>query len=255
MVSPAWGTNAQEVIVSIEASLWHVKFLSNSRTALIVGTTGLIGGHCLTALLNDPAYSKVISVTRRELKVSHAKLISVCADFDQISALSHRAEFQNSEIDDVFCCLGTTIKAAGSKEAFYKVDYTYSLEFAKLAHHLHAKRFLVVSSLGADRSSKIFYSKVKGELEQALRGVGFESLKIFQPSLLLGERAQVRMGETIAQKVLPPLSFLFLGPLKKYAAIRATDVARAMLTIAKRDTSGIEVFQSDQIQDLVSVLS
>ena len=217
--------------------------MGKTRTALLAGATGLIGSHCLKLLLDDPAYSKVTIIARKKIELNHPKLVAVCINFDQLDELSAKID----PVDDAFCCLGTTLKAAGSKEAFHLVDYTYCLEYAKLALKLQAKQFLLVSSLGADSRSGVFYSRVKGELEDALKVLSFGALKIFQPSLLLGARTEVRAGEAIAQKILPALSPLFRGPLRKYKAIEGSDVAAAMVAVAKKDVPGSETFQSDRI--------
>lgn len=217
----------------------------NARKALLLGASGLIGGHCLTLLLQDDAYQEVIAFVRKPLAQTHPKLVQHIVDFDRLS--EHAALFQT---EDVFCCLGTTIKKAGSQAAFRRVDFTYAYEAAQLAVAQGAKHFLLVSSLGADASSSVFYSRVKGEVEIAVTSLPFAAVSIFQPSLLLGARAEFRLGERIAEPVAKALSFLLLGPLKKYRAIEAHTVAAAMVRVAKAAAKGVMVYESDRIQEI-----
>ncbi|MFN7930549.1 MAG: oxidoreductase [Blastocatellia bacterium] len=217
----------------------------NARKALLLGASGLIGGHCLTLLLQDETYQEVLVLVRKPLALTHPKLTQHVVDFDRLS--DHAAVFQ---AEDVFCCLGTTIKKAGSQAAFRKVDFTYAYEAAQLAVAQGIRQFLLVSSLGADANSSVFYSRVKGELEIAVTSLPFQAISIFQPSLLLGERAEFRWGERIAEPVAKALSFLLLGPLRKYRAIEARTVAAAMIRVAKSAVQGVTVYESDRIQKI-----
>ncbi|HEX8474659.1 MAG TPA: oxidoreductase [Pyrinomonadaceae bacterium] len=213
-----------------------------NRSALVVGASGLVGGHCLELLLTDDAYTEVVSLGRRRLTREHAKLKQHVVEFDNLGASKHLAKAQ-----DVFCCLGTTIKQAGTKEAFYKVDFTYAFEVARIASENGAEQFLIVSSLGADPRSSVFYSRVKGETEAAVSRLPFQAVHIFRPSLLIGERAEVRMGEQIAEKASRLLSFAFVGRLSKYRPIEARTVAAAMIRTAKEGRRGVHIIESDRI--------
>lgn len=212
------------------------------RTALIVGASGLVGGHCLALLLDDDAYGEVIALGRRNLPVEHAKLRQHVVDFDNLHSQKHLVR-----ADDVFCCLGTTIKIAGSKEAFRKVDFAYPSETARLAAENGARQFLIVTALGADARSFIFYNRVKGETEAAVSRLPFQSMHIFRPSLLLGERAAPRVGEQIAEKAFKLFSFILAGRLAKYRPIHARTVAASMLRRAKEQRPGIHIVESDLI--------
>ena len=173
-----------------------------SKTALIVGATGLIGQHLTTTLLDSNEYSQVFVLVRRLLPLEHPKLAQVVVNFDALTAADIAG-------DDVFCCLGTTMKVAGSREAFEKVDYHYPLEVATFAQANGAKQFGIVTAMGADASSMIYYNRIKGHVETSLREVGFETLLIFRPSILLGERGEVRLGERIGKifmRLLRPLT-------------------------------------------------
>ena len=215
-------------------------------TAWIAGASGLVGGELLAQLLAAPEYDRVVAVGRRPLEVSHPKLVAMTADFAALDKLS-----VDVRCDDAFCCLGTTIRAAGSREAFRAIDHTAVLAFAWAAQRAGATRFFVVSALGADAASRIFYSRVKGETEDALAVLDFATLGIFRPSLLLGRRAQSRLGERFLAALLWLAEPLMLGRLRKYRGIEATVVARAMMRCSYgRPGQGLLVFNSDEIQDL-----
>jgi uncharacterized protein YbjT (DUF2867 family) len=213
------------------------------KTALLLGGTGLIGRHCLDYLLNDDHYRKVLMLVRRPVPVSHPKLVQQQVDFSQLANC-----LNDTQIDDVYCCLGTTIKKAGSRKAFYEVDFTYPVEMAKLSIANGAKQFLLVSALGANPNSPVFYNRVKGEVEQELGLCGFKGLYIFRPSLLLGKRSERRLAEEYGQKLFRAGSFAFKGPLKKYRPIKGKAVAFAMLAMAKQQKFGNTTVNSRQIQ-------
>ncbi|HVF87991.1 MAG TPA: hypothetical protein VM866_10390, partial [Pyrinomonadaceae bacterium] len=177
-----------------------------TRSALLVGATGLVGGHCLNLLLEDAAYQKVVVLGRRMLPVGHRKLEQHIIDFDQLTDYARLIYGQ-----DVFCCLGTTIKKAGSQEAFRRVDFTYPHEVARVAAGNGAEQMLLVSALGADARSRVFYNRVKGETEEAVSKLPFGGVQIFRPSLLLGERQEVRRGEQIAERAMKLFSFALIG--------------------------------------------
>jgi uncharacterized protein YbjT (DUF2867 family) len=218
------------------------------RTALILGASGLTGGHCLDLLLKDDQYSQVIVLLRKKLDITHPKLEQHIVDFELLQYNEQSCGLLQAQ--DIFCCLGTTIKTAGSQEAFRNVDYNYPLNAAKIAFKNGVENFLLVSSNGADAHSKIFYSRIKGELENALKKIGFKSLLIFRPSLLLGKRSEGRTGEFVGKIIGNVLKPTLVGPLKKYRPIEAEVVARAMITAAKSGFKGVHVFESDEIQKI-----
>lgn len=218
--------------------------MASKRTALLAGGTGLTGGHLLSLLLADSRYTRVHALVRKSGLPSHPRLQETVLDYDHPTALS--------AIDDVFCCLGTTIKKAGSQAAFRKVDFDYVVNLAHLARKSGAKRFLVISSLGANAHSSVFYSRIKGEMENALRDIGFEELHIFQPSLLLGNRHESRLAEragVAASGVIAPFMF---GPMRKYRPVEAQTVATAMLKAAWANRRGNNVYASDRIVELAA---
>lgn len=223
--------------------------MHKTRNALIAGASGLVGSHCLRLLLDSDRYSQVISIGRREVPLIHPKLDQQIVDFDNLKKFR-----SDLAADDVFCCLGTTIKKAGSKENFYKVDHTYVVELAKAAVAKNASQFLVVSAMGADAGSMFFYNKVKGEMEHDVQQLNYKAVHFFRPSLLLGERDEERTGEAFASKIMKPLSGLMVGPLRKYKPIEAEDVAKAMLYAAAANVPGVHIYPSDKIADMANEL-
>jgi uncharacterized protein YbjT (DUF2867 family) len=194
------------------------------RAALLVGATGLVGSFLLRRLTENDAYARVTVWVRRKLDQAHPKIRCEVVNFEQLHD-------RRVEAEDVFCCLGTTIKKAGSQAAFRQVDYDYPVALAIAAAGGGARRLLVVSALGAHPDSRVFYSRVKGEMEIAVKAAGVPTTIFFRPSLLSGPRAEVRRGERIGEaigKVLGPL-------LGKYRPIHADLVAAAMVRTALED--------------------
>ena len=197
----------------------------------------------LRLLLEDPAYARVTVLSRRELPIVHKKLEQRVVSFDRLAQI---ADFPR--VHDVFCCLGTTMKQAGSPEAFRKVDCTYVAELARVAVRHRASQFLVVTAVGADPRSRILYSRVKGEAEEAVRRLQFEAIQVFRPSLLVGARAESRPAERVAGLLSPLVAWVFLGPLARYRPIKAEAVARAMVRVAREAPRGTNVYESEDIR-------
>ncbi len=215
-----------------------------NRKAIILGSTGLVGGHLRDMLLEDENYDQVIAPVRRESPLQQAKLQTPVFDFDNMDGLA------KYPADDVFCCLGTTIKVAGSQEAFYKVDCTYPVEAARVMKAAGARRYYIVTALGSDEKSMVFYNRVKGEVERRVREIDFETLEIFRPSLLQGERSEQRPGESLGNIAAGLIGWTLVGPMRKYRAIQGKVVARAMLRRALTGEKGVRVHESDKIQQL-----
>lgn len=202
--------------------------------AAIIGATGLVGNALLTRIIESEQYSKVLVIGRSEPNlVEHQfgeqKVQFIGCQLDELHELT-----LDEKVDHAFCCLGTTIKQAGSEEAFIQVDKLAVVAFAKLcqAQANPALKFMVVTSLGADAKSTVFYNRIKGEVEQALKALSLPVLNIFQPSLLLGPRTNRRLLEDIGQTIFGGLSFLFIGPLRQYQPIDAKMVAESMYQVA-----------------------
>lgn len=219
---------------------------ARDRSALVLGATGLVGDHCLELLLEDDRYSRVRVLTRRPLTRRHRKLEVFQVDFE---ALEERPEL--FRVDDVFCCLGTTMARAGSEAAFRRVDHDYPVQAAELAVAEGADQFLLVSAIGADPQSSIFYNRVKGEVEVAVKRLPFRAVWVLRPSLLLGEREELRVGEKLASVVSRPLAPIMVGRLRRYRPVEARDVAAAMVRLAELDGTG-GVVESDEIAALAA---
>lgn len=220
---------------------------NEKRTALVTGATGLVGAALVRQLLASNHYERVITVGRRALDLEHEKLQNEVAD---LGLLHEKGDSWSP--DDVFCCLGTTIKKAGSKENFRKVDYTFVMNTARFAEKSGAKRFLVVSAVGANPDSGIFYSRVKGEVERDLRDIGLKEIHIFRPSMLLGDRKEFRLGEKIGGGLMLLAQPFFRGSLAKYHPVSATKVAEAMYKAAQKSKGGIHVYEYPQMIGLVN---
>ena len=206
------------------------------RSALVAGATGLIGRHLLERLLEDPAYTEVRVLSRRDLSLQHARLRVIRTDLQDLSVLGAELGAQ-----DVFCCLGTTLRTAGSRAAFEDVDYRMVVDLARHALAAGTQQFLVISAAGASAMSPSFYSRVKGRMEASVAALGFDAVHILRPSLLLGTRSEKRRGEEIAQQLSPYLSPLCIGPLARYRPIAASDVAETMLGLALRGQPGVHI--------------
>jgi uncharacterized protein YbjT (DUF2867 family) len=209
-----------------------------SDTAVIAGASGLVGQECLRLLLNR--YPSVTSLVRKPTGMQHVRLVERRIDFDRIDTIEipHGAH--------VYSALGTTIKKAGSEEAFRRVDFDYPKMLAARAA-AGAARFVLVSSVGADKSSGNFYLRVKGELEEAIARMPLEAALFFRPSFLIGDREEKRRGEAAGIVVARALSFALLGPLRKYRAIPAGTVAEAMVAAATDGLGGVHVYHYDEI--------
>jgi uncharacterized protein YbjT (DUF2867 family) len=218
---------------------------AGSASALLLGATGLVGGHVLDLLLDDPAYGRVVVPGRRPVDRQHPRLAQHVADLGRLD--EHADWFA---VDDVFCCLGTTIRKAGSQEAFRRVDHDYVVDSARVAVEAGARRYLLVTAAGADAGSRIFYNRVKGEAEAGVRAQPFEGVVILRPSLILGPRAERRTAEAVFQRVAPALGWMMLGPLRRYRAVDAVAVARAMVRAAKERTRGVRIVESEEIQEI-----
>ncbi|HZE94479.1 MAG TPA: NAD(P)H-binding protein [Gemmatimonadales bacterium] len=210
------------------------------RTALLAGATGLVGSSVLEFLLADPEWSRVVTVGRRTTPARHEKLEQRIVDLGALEAVADLAP-----ADDVFCCLGTTIKQAGSQAAFRRVDHDFVVGLARAGLRAGAKQFLLVSAIGGDPESRVLYSRVKGEGEAAVRKLPYRAIQIFRPSLLLGKRVEFRLGERIMMLAAPLLSVFLVGRLRRYRPIQAATVARAMVNLAREAPRGPNVFEYD----------
>jgi len=215
------------------------------RIALVAGATGLVGGLLLNTLLDAPDYTRVYALTRRPFGKEHPKLANRVVIFERMAD-----QLKGLVAQDAYCCLGTTIAEAGSQEAFRAVDVDAVLLFARAARAAQATRFVVVSSVGASSQSKKFYLRTKGEMEEAVTGLGFTSVDILQPSLLLGPRKELRFLEIAGQVFAPLINPLLTGSREAYRAVQAETVAKAMLGAARRGTRGVYRYTFGGIRQL-----
>ncbi len=221
----------------------------NVRRALVIGASGLVGRAVTDQLLADATYVSVATLTRRPIVDYNPRLMQLVVDYDQLSTQTL------PPVDDVFCCLGTTIKVAGSRDAFRKVDHAYVVESLRAAQRGRASRLALVSASGANPRSKVFYSRVKGEVELDVCALGYAAAIIARPSLLIGERAKLgqpgRPIEQLAQFLRGPLS-LMLPP--RLRPIEASSVARAMIRALKITETGVRIVESDELARLGEIV-
>lgn len=215
------------------------------RSAVVVGATGLVGAELIRQLCQNSHYISVTALARRPLDYVHAKLTVKIVDFDAL---------QDQDVgfaEDVFCCLGTTRKKAGSREVFERVDVEYPLRVAQIAKKQGASHFIVISAMGANEKSAAYYNRVKGKLEKELTELKMPQLSIVRPSLLVGKRNEFRLGEKFGEGVLSVLNPTLIGPLRKYRSIEARQVAEAMIWIALYSVkSAVTVYDSGALVNL-----
>jgi len=217
------------------------------KTALVLGATGVVGTELVKILIATKTYQTINLITRRPIDITDQTIKQHVIEFDQLH--NYGDVFQ---VHDVFICLGTTIKAAKTKAAFRKVDYEYVVEATKLAKQAESEKVLLITATGANPKAHAFYSRVKGEVEETLKSMQLNSLHIFQPSLLLGDRKEFRLGEAVMGKASKLLTKIMIGPLRPYRPIQAKTVASAMAKTAQTNTQGIYVYPSYQIERIAS---
>jgi len=219
------------------------------KTAIIFGSTGLVGGYLLELLCESNRYRKVLSFSRRASGFTHPKLK------EHISTLNSLDDISNKIVgDDLYCCLGTTIKKAGNKESFTRIDFTLPVQLANIAEKNKVQSFSVVSSVGANPNSSNFYLSTKGQMENRVLQCDIPNISILRPSMLLGPRDEFRFGETAGKLLMSLANPLMMGKFKKYRGIRAISVAKAMLTITTNETKGKEIYESDELQQIADNL-
>ena len=210
------------------------------RTAIVAGASGLIGKELTQKLIASDQYGLIYILSRRKSGLVNQKIRELVIDFDQIDSLRF-----DGPIDDVFCTLGTTMKQAGSRSNFKKIDYQYVIAFAKLTKREGALKFLVISSMGANSKSRVFYNCVKGMTEDTLKTIGFDQLVILRPSLLQGKRTEIRIAERVSLFIMRAFNFLIPA---NYKAIRSEKVADYMLRMALKSGPKVSVISSGEMQ-------
>ncbi len=211
------------------------------NAAVVAGATGMIGGYLIRTLLEDPFYDAIITLTRRPLELEAKKIEQRFVDFDRLTA------DDLAGATHLFCCLGTTMKQAGSREAFRRVDYEYCERFARLGRKAGATRMMLLSSGGANPHSSIFYLRTKGETEQAVSALEFEALHIFRPGVLMGQRNEDRPRERVAAAFSRAFEFAMTGSLARYRPMPAAVLAASMAAAGERGEPGKHLYYYPEI--------
>jgi uncharacterized protein YbjT (DUF2867 family) len=233
-----------------KVNLMPVKKNKSSKTKqinadiLIVGSTGLVGGAFLKLILNDPSAGKILVLARRKIPViaDAPNVQQEIIDFNNLDKYKHLLSART-----MVCALGTTIKKAGSKQGFRQVDYQLPLDIAGYATQNGCEKLILISAIGADPNSSVFYNKVKGELERDIQKLSFKAAHIIRPSLLMGDREEFRFGEEIGKILIRPMGFLIPD---KYKPVHVDVIARKIKTLLKDDTPGTHIFEGRQIHRL-----
>lgn len=222
------------------------------QTAVVIGATGLIGGYLVNELLNDEQFSIIRILVRKQLPIEHPKLQQQVIDFTNIT--DYKNKFGNGDV--IFCCIGTTMKKVkGDKNAYTKIDHDIPAKAAEIGIAEGYKKFVIISSVGANANSSNFYLQLKGKTEDAIKQFPFESIYIVRPSMLLGKRKESRPVEKVGQILMKTFSFLLIGVIKKYQPVKASDVAKAMVAATKKEQPGIHILEYNEIKKLLTSIN
>lgn len=216
----------------------------SEKTAILLGATGLTGGMLLDLLLKEASYEKIKLFSRSLVGFTHPKIEEYLVDLLQLE--NYKADFI---ADEVFCCIGTTKKKTPDNETYRKIDYGIPIAAAKLAKQNNINTMIIISALGADAKSSVFYNKIKGEMENAVIAEKIPNTYILQPSLIGGNRSEKRLGEWLAKQVMKVFGVFFVGSLAKYKTIAPEAIAKAMLWLANNSYDSIKI-ESDQIKKI-----
>lgn len=215
-----------------------------NKRAIVFGSTGLTGGILVELLLNDSRYSSVLVINRKPLSIKHQKLHEELVDFDELDRYEHLLKGE-----EVFCCIGTTKAKTPNESKYRQIDFDIPVTIAKMAASRSISTLVVMSSMGANSKSSVFYSRLKGEMEEAVRSNGIKNTIIIRPSLISGKRNEKRFGESVVKKLMNLINPLLIGSLKAYRSISPDSIAKAMIYLANHP-SGTVVVSSDQLQQI-----
>lgn len=218
-----------------------------SKTAMVIGATGLVGTTLVNKLLMNRDYEKVVVLVRRKLDISHKKLEEYIIDFDKLDE-----EYPDVTVDDIYCCMGTTIKKAKTQERMYKIDVEYPLTVAKIAKEKGLQHFILVSSMGADAHSRFFYMRMKGELEEKLQALDLLKLSIFQPSFLVGKRKENRTSEKVAIGLYNGVSSIVPTAVRNKLGIEVWNLANAMMKSGVDNNQSVKTYDVNEISILAN---
>jgi uncharacterized protein YbjT (DUF2867 family) len=213
--------------------------------ALVLGSSGLIGLETINLLLNNDKYEVVYAISRSELPIKNNKLIQILADYNSIET-----KIKDLQIHHFFCCIGSTRAKTPDKTKYYEIDLEYPKKVASILIANGSTSLCLVSSMGANPTSNNFYLKLKGDVEESLRAIGFKSFHIFRPSLLLGNRKEFRLTERITKFIYPIFNLLLVGKMKDYRSIQAKDIAAAMINVSITSNLGDYIYQTQLIKEL-----
>jgi uncharacterized protein YbjT (DUF2867 family) len=217
------------------------------KTAVVLGATGLIGGHLVQELLKNEYFSKVRILVRKPISIEHPKADVQVVNFNDEKDIAAKLDIG----DVIFCCIGTTRKKVkGNKTEYRKVDYDIPIITARLGVQHGFSQYLLVSAIGANPVAANFYLQLKGCIEEDITALPFEAIHIFRPSILLGNRTEFRFGEQIGKKVMKAISFLLIGAWRRYKPVHAADVARAMVAAANKEEPGVHMYEYDEFENL-----
>ena len=216
------------------------------KRAIVFGATGFVGSHLLMDLLDRSEYQSVTAVVRRDPGLVHPKLHTLLGDLDSVGK-----DMSGSALDEVFIALGTTRKHTPNRMAYYRIDHDYPVAAARAAQALGARSVFLVSSVGADPASRVFYVRTKGEMERDILALGCDHTHIFRPSMILGNRPEPRPLEHVLGRAWALLDPLLMGSLDRYKGIRGEDIARAMGAAAQRRQERVAIYHWRQMQDLL----
>ena len=214
------------------------------KRAIVFGSTGLTGGILIDLLLKDSRYSYVIAISRKALPIEHKKLQQELIDFNQLENYKHLITG-----DEVFCCIGTTKAKTPDESKYRQIDFDIPVKVAKMAKENKVATMVVMSSMGANSKSAVFYSRLKGEMEEAIKSFNIENTIFVRPSLIAGQRNEKRLGESAAKSIMSFINLLLIGPLKAYRSISPESIANAMIYLAN-NSKGIVTATSDQLQQI-----
>jgi uncharacterized protein YbjT (DUF2867 family) len=216
-----------------------------SKTAIIIGASGLLGNALLQRLLHDTHYSRVKAFVRNPLALNHPKLEQIVVNFDKI-----RNYEEDISGDVFFCCIGTTRRKTPDKQMYYRIDHDYPVLMATIAANNGVATFHLISSIGANERSRMFYPRLKGVTERDIAAIPFKAIHIYRPSFLSGQRNETRIWESIGLRIIHILKPLLLGPFKKYRSIHVDTIAAAMTHNESTEQEGLYIYESDTIQKL-----
>lgn len=216
------------------------------KKAILFGASGFIGSHLLQELLKNDDYEEVIIVIRKNQNITHPKLKTLIGDFHSVSQLK-----ENSKADEIFIAIGTTKKQTPDKKQYYQIDHDYPVLAAQIAKENGAKSIFIVTSIGANSDSSVFYLKTKGDVERDILALGFEHTHFFEPSMIIGDRKENRKNEKFFSKLFTAMQFLLVGNLNKYKPIDGAEVAKAMVLAAKNQTEKVKIYRWKEMNSLL----